>query len=275
MNNMVDGITNALAYIEDNITEEINIEEISSKAYLSPFHFQRMFSILCGFPVGEYIRKRRLTLAGEELSTGKTKIIDIALKYGYESPDSFSRAFSKFHGISPSTAKENGARLKSFAPLKIKLKLEGGTMMEYKITKKSAFTIMGRKKYFSQETAFKKIPEFWDEHFQSKYAENIKGMFGACVNDYGKGFDYFIADLYSPWNGIPEGCETVVIPEGLWAVFTCRGKFPEIIQETDTQIWSEWLPNCKEYELSGSCNLEFYVSSDTTEIWIPVEKIEK
>lgn len=114
MNGWIEGIQNAIRYIEDNLTEELCIADISAKAYVSPFHFQRIFSVLCGFTVGEYIRQRRLSLAGEELSAGNMRVIDIAVKYGYDSQDSFSRAFTRFHGISPSAAKEKGARLKTF-----------------------------------------------------------------------------------------------------------------------------------------------------------------
>lgn len=140
----IEGIQNAIEYIEENLTEELNIQDIAEKACVSAFHFQRIFNILCGFTVGEYIRGRRLSIAAEELSKADAKVIDVALKYGYDSPDSFTRAFTKFHGISPSAAKLKGAKLKSFARLRIKLTLEGGTMLEYKIVEKAQFTIMGK-----------------------------------------------------------------------------------------------------------------------------------
>lgn len=129
MNGLAEGIQNAVQYIEENLTEELNIDDISEKAYVSSFHFQRLFSALCGFTVGEYIRGRRLSAAAQELSRSDAKVIDIALKYGYESHDIFTRAFTKFHGVSPSATKEKGAHLKSFAPLRIKLTLDGGTII--------------------------------------------------------------------------------------------------------------------------------------------------
>ena len=167
MNSWIDGIQSAVQYIEDNLTEELDIADISAKAYVSPFYFQKIFSILCGYTVGEYIRNRRLALAAEELSKSDTKVIDVAIKYGYESPDSFTRAFTKFHGISPSAAKEKGASIKSFAPIRIKLSLEGGTIMEYRIVEKAAFTIIGKKRKFSMETSYTEIPKFWQEHFDN------------------------------------------------------------------------------------------------------------
>ena len=272
MNGWAEGIQSAIQYIEDNLTEELEIEEIASKAYVSAFYFQKIFSCLCGFTVGEYIRNRRLTLAAQELSADGAKVIDVALKYGYDSPDSFTRAFTKFHGISPSAAKEKGAELKAFAPLRIKLTLEGGTTMEYKIVEKEAFTIMGKSKLFNTETSYTEIPKFWAEHYQTGGGEIIKGMFGACLDSDGKSFDYLIADLYFPWNDIPEGCTTRVIPAGTWAVFPYHGECPKALQDVNTKIWSEWIPNCKEYKLSGNYNLEFYISPTEGAIWVPVEK---
>ena len=96
------GLQRAIDYVEDHLEEEINYKEAAAQAYSSVFHFQRIFSILCGITLGDYIRLRRLTLAGSELASTDCKVIDAALKYGYESPESFSRAFMKFHHISPS-----------------------------------------------------------------------------------------------------------------------------------------------------------------------------
>lgn len=138
MNSLSDGIRNAIAYIEANLTEPVRIEDIAAKAYVSPYYFQRMFHALCGIPVGEYIRCRRLSAAAQELSHSDARVLDIALKYGYESQDSFSRAFQRFHGVSPPAAKECGVHLKAFAPLQIKITLEGGSVMKYKIVEKSS-----------------------------------------------------------------------------------------------------------------------------------------
>ncbi len=266
------GIQNAIQFIEDNITEEMDINDIAAKAYVSPFYFQKIFNVLCGFTVGEYIRNRRLTLAAEELSGSDTKVIDTAMKYGYESPDSFARAFKKFHGITPSAAKEKGAAIKSFAPVRIKLTLEGGTMIEYRIVEKATFTIMGKRKKFNVETSYTEIPQFWQEHYKNGGGEIIKGVFGACVDSNGKEFDYYIADLYIPAYEIPEGCGTKTFDAGTWAVFPYKGECPKALQDVNTKIWSEWLPNCKEYELGGNYNLEVYLDPMYGEIWVPVKR---
>ena len=139
MINWIDGLQKALAYIESHLADDLQTEEVARQACVSPFHFQRLFGAVCGVTLGEYIRNRRLTLAGEELSRGDSKVIDIALKYGYDSPDSFTRAFSRFHSIAPSVAKEKGAKLNAFSPLRITLTTEGGNTMEYKIVEKQPF----------------------------------------------------------------------------------------------------------------------------------------
>ncbi len=277
MNGWAENINEAAEYIEMNITEELNVNDIAAKACVSAFHFQRIFSALCGFTVGEYIRSRRLSLAAEELSCGRIKVIDAAVKYGYDSPDSFAKAFAKFHGIPPSAAKEHGANLRLFAPIHIKLSLEGGNMLEYKIVEKSAFTVIGKRKRFSGDTSYEEIPKFWDEHYKNGGGKFIKGMFGICCDGNMKDFEYWIADSYQPWEQFPEDYSTKTIPAGTWAVFPCRGPMPKALQDVNTKIWSEWLPACKEYELAGNYNIEMYspcgnLDDSYSEIWIPVKK---
>ena len=270
-------IQNALTYIEENLTEELEIRDIAKKAFLSPFYFQRIFGVMCGISVGEYIRGRRLSLAGEELARSDAKVIDIAAKYGYDSPDSFNRAFQRFHGISPSAAKKAGARLISFAPVKIKQTVEGIHMMEYRIVEKPQFTVMGVSRKFHPETSYQQIPEYWTEMF-SHPDFPLMGVYGICIDDNGADgeFDYWIADNYIPWQEIPAGCKSLVIPGGTWAVFPCKLK---TLQDTNTQMWQEWLPNCREYKLSGSYNMEVYglpckedQGETYVELWLPVEK---
>ena len=118
----ISGIQQAIDYVEAHLTEELDLETVAEQAYSSPFHFQRIFSVLCGFSLGDYIRMRRLSLAGEELARGRAKIIDLALKYGYDSPESFSRAFARFHGVTPSEARRGG-KIRIFTPLSVKLTL--------------------------------------------------------------------------------------------------------------------------------------------------------
>lgn len=280
MEDWTQGIQNALAFMESNLTEELEISEIAKRAYVSPFYFQRIFAALCGIGVGEYIRNRRLTLAGEELLSSNAKVIDIAAKYGYNSPDSFNRAFQRFHGISPLAARKTGASLRAYAPMKIKLTLEGGNMLEYKIVEKPQFTVVGLSRMFHADTSYQEIPKFWDEVMAMEKSP-VCGMYGVCMDlsENGKKFEYLIADNYIPWEEIPAGCTAKVIPAATWAVFPCRGPLPQTLQDVNTRMWSEWLPNCKNYRLAANLNVELYAPpaqnpEDTySEIWLPVEKI--
>ena len=145
----ITGIQNAINYIEDHITEELDYERIAKESFSSSFHFQRVFSILCGYTLGEYIRNRRLTLAGADLANTREKVIDVACKYGYDNPESFAKAFQKFHGITPSQARGSGVMLKSFSRLSIKVSLEGGSIMNYRIEEKPAMLLTGYKRRFT------------------------------------------------------------------------------------------------------------------------------
>ena len=276
MQNWVEGFQQSIDFIEENLTGSLEIEEIAELATLSPFYFQRIFGALCGMTVGEYIRARRMTLAAQELSSTDAKVLDVALKYGYDSPDSFSKAFQRFHGISPSQARETGAVLRSIAPLHIKISLEGGKMLDYRIVEKEQFTVVGIKRKFNDETAYQEVPKFWQEWMSDK--KGLMGTFGLCTNMNGKDFDYWIADVYLPWQEIPEGCETTVVPGGLWAEFKCKGPLPESMQSVNTQIWSEWLPTLKGYKLAGNYDIELYTppaedpNDNVDYIWIPLVK---
>ena len=185
----VEGFQQSIDFIEENLISSLEIEEIAQIAALSPFYYQRIFGALCGMTVGEYIRARRMTLAAQELSGTDGKVIDIALKYGYDSPDSFARAFHKFHGIAPSKAREKGAALRSFAPLHIKISLEGGKMLEYRIVERAPFTVIGIKRRFHSDTSYQEIPKFWNEWTADM--KGLKGMFGVCLDMEGKDMDAF------------------------------------------------------------------------------------
>lgn len=187
----ITGIQKAIDYIEDHITEELHYDQISKRAYSSSYHFQRIFGLLCGYTLGEYIRGRRLTLAGSELVSSNVKVIDIAYKYGYESPESFTRAFTKFHGISPSQAKTCHHQLKSFSKLVVKLTLEGGTIMNYRIEKKDAFQIIEKAQRFctKDDSHTQEIPKFWSE---SQKDGTIKKLCQYCE---GTDFDHCILGI--------------------------------------------------------------------------------
>lgn len=281
----VEAIGKAIQYIEEHITEDLTADIIAAHVNISSFYFQRGFAMLCGFTIAEYIRNRRLALAGGELVTGKEKIIDIAMKYGYDSPDSFTRAFARFHGVTPTAARKEQVMLKAFTPLKIRLSLEGGYLMDYKIGKKKAFTVLANAKTFSYEGAKNTIPQFWQEHYQAGKGKTVMGVYGINI-DENMGhdtFEYLIADPYNPVVEVSEGFVTKTIPEFTWAIFPCRGAMPDALQDVNVKIFSEWLPALKEYEFAAGYCVEYYddpakYAKGTmdaeyySEIWIPVKQ---
>ncbi len=277
-------IESAIGFIEENITEDLTVGRIATEVNTSAFYFQRGFSMLCGYTVGEYIRMRRLSLAGSELLSSDIKVIDLAIKYGYDSPDSFTKAFIRFHGCTPTDVRRGGANLKSFAPLHIKLTLEGGTVMEYRMEKKPAFKVMGISKMFSYESANKDIPQFWDEVYVTQNPKPVLGMYGVYFDDEmaGNQFRYMIADDYVAEDAEKKSLDVHEIPEHLWAIFPCKGPMPLPLQEVNRKIFSEWLP-ASEYEIAEGYNIEYYCDPADykmgmddpeyyTEIWIPVKE---
>ena len=297
------GIQQAIDYIEDNLTETVDYEEVAKKCYSSSYHFQRVFSILCGFTLGEYIRNRRLTLAGRELATTNAKVIDVALKYGYESPDSFAKAFQKFHGILPSQARNNGSNLKSFSRLVLKFSLEGGTTMNYRIETKPAMILLGYKKRFSGTPYDEARQHQEGDFFKTTRAHQwmLKGISNDKMSDYcvlsnfdDDGYDFYISvttDAYERENlynsevtGInfmhKFGFEEIVIPERTYLVFETektKMPIPEYF-EIRKQIAAEWLSN-DEYQIVNAPELAVYhwgitggYNGRTIEIWIPIEK---
>ena len=280
----LEDISSSIKYIEEHLTDEITPEDVAINVSLSPFYFQKGFSILCGVTVAEYIRNRRLSLAGRDLQIGGSKVIDIAMKYGYDSSDSFTKAFIRFHGITPIQAKTGEGELRNFLPLKIHLSMKGGFEMECKIIKKPAFTVIGSTRMIKNEEGYKKCPQFWTDHYKKGDGKYICGMYGICLDEGSPEgfFKYMIADDYIPLKDIPKEFETVVIPEHIWAVFPCKGPIPEALQKVNREIFSEWLPGNKDYEIAGMYNIEHYTSLNDypngnqdenyyCEIWIPVK----
>ena len=277
-------IGNSIQYMEDHITENITAEDVAKAVGVSSFYFQKGFSMLCGYTVSEYIRNRRLALAGNDLLVTDEKVIDIAVKYGYDSPDSFTKAFTRFHGVTPTSVRKDEVLLKSFAPLKIKISLEGGYLMDYKIVKKEAFTVLANARTFPYEGAKENVPLFWQEHFQSGKGAVICGCYGINIDlEMGQeNFEYLIADPYDPQKEIPAGLVTRTIPAFDWAVFPCRGPMPTALQDVNTKIYTEWLPALREYAFAAGYCVEYYDDPSKyekgtldenyyCEIWIPVE----
>ena len=290
----IQGIQRAIDYIEANITEEIDLETVAKQAFSSSFHFQRVFSILCGLSIGDYIRMRRLSLAGEELSKGSAKIIDIALKYGYDTPESFSRAFTRFHGVAPSEAKRSG-NVKIFTPLSVKLILTGGSKMDYRIEKRDAFQVVCKRKRVAKPQtadATQDITLMWKEYGSDGTMDKLiacmpkdpvmKGLLGICFSSEldAKQFPYGIGVEYDG-REISSDLEVVTIPANTYAVFTSKGKMPDAFIETYHRIVTEFFPQSTQYEYAENVEFEVYSSQDISdpeyhcEIWIAVNEKAK
>ena len=285
----ITGIQNAINYIEEHLTEEIDYEIVAKEAACSSFYLQRIFSILCGMTLGDYIRNRRLTLAGNELSAADDKVIDIALKYGYESPESFTRAFSRFHGVTPSEAKKDGSKLKSFSRISVKITLSGGNIMNYKIIEKEAFDIIEKVEAHTVEDSknAKSIPDFWTRSHNDGTVKKLLDtttdrtfIFGVCYGNLpenAKTFDYSIAAKCNDNTVVPEGFRKNTIPARTWAVFECKGAMPNAIQDLWHKIVSEFFPTSS-YKPTYEMDIEAYSEGNMgdpdyySEIWIPVVK---
>lgn len=295
----ITGMQKAIDYIEANLTEEIDYEKVAAESFSSSYHFQRVFSILCGYTMGEYIRLRRLTLAGAELAGGKNKVIDVALKYGYDSPDSFAKAFQKFHGITPSQARSNGQMLKSFSRLTIKISLEGGSTMNYRIEEIDEMILTGYKRRFAGVPGDRECQEE-DMYVNTRVFQYIlQGLSGNFETNYDiitnigdDGYDFYIAKQLTEYlrNNLSRSSvlgeefaihfENITIPKCTYAIFeTERCSYPTtIFLDLRRKIATEWLPNSG-YQLANAPELvvtHWYRGDKSNqryrELWIPIEK---
>ncbi|ERI91897.1 transcriptional regulator, effector binding domain protein [Clostridiales bacterium oral taxon 876 str. F0540] len=282
----------ALGYIEDNLTNDIDLKEVGRIALCSEYHFQRMFSFLAGVTLSEYIRRRRLTLAAFEISRSNVRVIDVAVKYGYSSADSFTRAFQSLHGITPSEARNNGQSLKAYPRMTFQLSIKGGNEMNYRIEEKEAFSIAGIKKrvpiIFNGVNP--EISEMWKSLNSEKISKlkelsNVEpiGLISASTN-FSEGrmeekgeLDHYIGVATN--KECPSDLSELRVAASTWAVFEAVGPFPDTLQDVWGRIYSEWFPSSN-YEISEGPEILWNENKDTaspnfrSEIWIPVIKKE-
>lgn len=282
-------LNEALTYIEQNLDNEIDLNHVAKTACCSSFHFQRMFSYMAGVPLSEYIRRRRMTKAAFDLQNSEQKIVDIALKYGYDSPTAFNRAFQSVHGVAPSVARREGINLKAYQPISFKISIRGEVEMNYRIETKDAFRIAGCKLTVPNSPdnaeAFSRIPKFWQESAQKGVIPELcklmdgqlPGILGVCVGDWEKDsfFDYYIA--VSSKESLPAGMHEYMVPASTWAIFECKGPMPTAIQKMQERIMTEWFPSSG-YQYADAPDIEVYSDGDNTAqdytcwIWVPVKK---
>ena len=264
-----------LELIEQNLdNQDLHICFLANKVYVSPYYLQRIFYSTFGKTIGSYIRERRLTEAGTDIKNGE-KILDVAVKYGYESQESFSRAFKKFHGVNPGVAKK-GVILSCLPPININYLNKGEINMDIKIEKENAFSIIVKTKLFNEETSFEDVPKFWNEYYENDHQNIVPPMLGICINNPGSlEFEYGIGSLKDYCNELPQGFKEINIAEHLWGKFYTKGKMPFAIQK----LWKEvidWVQNSK-YEIAANYDFECYSEGDVncddyvSGIWVPLK----
>lgn len=258
--NWIESIGEAIDYIENNLNEQLTVEQIAHHVNISTGYFQKAFTMLCGFSVGEYIRNRKLANAGNEVITSDKKIIDIALEYGYDSHDSFTKAFTRFHGATPSAVRSGAHTVKSFAPIQISFLLKGGFIMDYRIEKQESFELLlkvedGKVSYWSEE----------------ELSERQKKVLTTCFLPTGG----LYREIAKPFEEL-KGFELHKCPAITWAVFECKGSTrDDALIKTFQRITREWLPQTN-YELDSEFNstvwCQFAANSDLGVLWVPIKE---
>ncbi|WP_246206589.1 AraC family transcriptional regulator [Virgibacillus ihumii] len=277
----------AIEYVEQNLDNRLQIEDIAARACMSKFHFQRMFSMLTGYTVSEYIRNRRITVAAQELVHSGAKVINIAIKYGYESPESFAKAFRRIHGISPTAARKNSQSLKAYPKISFQIQLKGDVEMDYRIVEKEAFTVIGKSIQTSTIGGenHRNISDFWIESNQNGFADELAkncgslGLLGICLkfDEQQENLTYLIG-AEKTIDQIPAGWQKAEIPAASWAVFPVHGAMPDAMPKVWERIFSEWFP-ATGYEHESGPEIEVYPSDGDpwskdyySEVWIPIKK---
>ncbi len=271
-------------YVENHLQrkeEDIDKEEVAKIAECSFGFFQKVFSYMNGISFAEYVRSRKLTLAGYDLKSTDLKVVDISYKYGYDSPTSFSKAFQIFHGISPKEARNRDGVLKVVPKMQIRERQK----YSWRLEQKEGFRLVGKSITVSCEhnMHFRKIPEFWDEcqrngiyaklvSMDSGKPKGLFGLFGDCDERLNE-MEYSIMAISE--EKLPQGFSEIYIPEATWAVFDCRGAVPWAIQKGWQYLNEEWLVKypfrhgeCPEIEWYSGQNA--YDSQYLSQIWIPV-----
>ncbi|MEK0317689.1 AraC family transcriptional regulator [Cohnella sp. 56] len=278
----LDRMKGAMDYIEANLTDSISYDEIARKACCSTYHFQRMFPFITGVSLSEYIRRRRLTLAAFELQTTNAKVIDVAMKYGYDSPEAFARAFKNLHGIMPASARDRGVTLKAYPRMSFHISIRGDVEMNYRVEQRGAFEMFGVYGLIDsdQKTAFSEVPVFrqqCDEDGSVSLMNELLGRFGdtvlhAALYDHTReNFKYMVCYNLPKGLEIPELFTKLAVPASTWAIFPepqCE------LQRLWERIYSEWFPTSEYEQVEGPCFEMYYgmAANVTSEIWIPVKK---
>ena len=276
----VDGLNETIQYIEDHLTEEIDYARLGRIACCSAYHYQRMFACMAGVTLSEYIRRRRMSRAAVDLQAGE-KVIDVGLRYGYQSPTAFNRAFQSVHGIPPSAVRDAGTPVKSYSPLRFTIMIKGAEEMEYRIEKREAFRIVGLSVPLERdiEKNFTTLPRMWAQVASDGTLQRLAGQMdtqpmgvlgvSCCGND--EEWRYYIAVASTQSTG---AFEEYTVPAATWAIFSGSGTHLSI-QDLERRVLTEWLPTSG-YEYGSAPDIAVYLNPDPAdakyEVWIPVVK---
>lgn len=281
-------LSNAIAYIEENLDKEISYEEAARIACCSTCYFQRIFTYVAGISLAEYIRRRRMSQAAFELQRTDKKVLEVAYEYGYSSPTSFNRAFQSVHGITPAAAKRIGSVLNAYPPVRFSVEVTGGQALSYRIEKKEALRIAGIRTPLveNMEENLKNVPSFWNRLLQSANFGRIcnlstavpKEILGISVYQSPENMFYYIAaSLNSP---APSDMYEYEIPAATWVIFENDGLYKESVQGIFQRFYKEWLL-FSGYEYAGLPDIEVYpVSAERTlnghsQVWIAIKKVKE
>ena len=231
--NWVERMNAVIDRIEEMLTDDVRMDELARMIGMSPYHFQTVFACMTDLSVSEYVRRRRMSRAAAELQSGE-KVLDVALKYGYQSPTSFNRAFRQVHGIAPSEAQKPGALLKTYPPIRFQITIKGAEEMKYSIRSMEAFTVMVKKREFQLEDCFETVPAYWDEYCGTEMPP-VCGCFGICCDpcDGSGAFTYMIGDR---WTDMVAGGKM-----GTKLVLVMTGRGDEAVGK-DREKWAEFEP---------------------------------
>lgn len=285
---MLDRLNEAMAHIEHDVADEIDVRQLARIARTSEYHFRRLFSALAGIPLSEYVRRRRLTLAAGEVLAGQRSLLDIAITYGYGSGEAFARAFRSVHGVGPAEARRSGATLRSQPRMTFHLTIEGSTPMDYRIVDKDAFRLIGYATeiplvYEGQNEAITRFVSTIGEQDLARLKDlsdqEPRGIVAAVepIDQSGRAEGSPVAYLHGVVSdsAAPEGTTERAVPAGTWAVFAGRGKAPEAIQYLWRDVFTQWFPSNPYRSVAGPEILRTELSDDGVEmdyeLWLPVE----
>ena len=285
---MLERLNEALDHIESHLDQRIDVTGLARIAMTSEYHFRRMFSALAGISLSEYIRRRRLTVAGAEVLAGERTLLEIAVRYGYGSGEAFARAFRGLHGVGPGEARRGGAALNSQPRMSFRLIVEGSSTMRYRVVEREQFHVVGKKarvplvhegmnpaiadfiRGIDKET-MRRITALSDQQ-----PEGIVGVSDDLDPSRAEGteLDYYHGVVTG--SAGPADLDALTVPAGTWAVFENTGAFPEALQYLWRDVFTQWFPSNPYQSRPGPEILRTRLSEDGTEadaeLWIPVER---